>query len=50
MGNLFIAVGFFYGVALLIQALSYIQCAKRAALEKEEGVGADGAVAGQGCH
>ena len=49
MGNLFIAVGFFYGAALLIQALSYIQCAKKAALGKEE-VGAGGAVAGQGCH
>lgn len=48
MGNLFIAVGLFYGVALLIQALFYTQCAKKAALEK--GLGANGVVAGQGCH
>ena len=34
MGNLFIAVGLFYGVALLIQALFYTQCAKKALLEK----------------
>ena len=50
MGNLFIVVGLFYGVTLLIQALFYTQCARKAALGKEEGVGANGVVAGQGCH
>ncbi len=51
MGNLFIVVGLVYAVALLIQAFSYQQSAKKAACGKaDDGMGVNGVVAGQACH